>query len=261
MQDSKPEIMEALSRVGITGLRTLVKTSWNGKEYKFIPEIELTLDLSKKRRGVHMSRLVESITESIEEEVEVKHESLEELERHILERVREKHPYKKAEILMKTQLVVDRETPATKKSTMETHDVFVSVISDNGKFRKRLKVKVVGNSGCPHALKKSDGISHVQRAECFLEVITDYENRIALEDMIVFVESAFPSEVYTLLKVEDEKYVVEKMFERPRFVEDITRDVLNKAKKKFKCCEIRVKTISQESIHRHDVVAEGFCRS
>jgi len=261
MQDSKPEIMEALSGVGITGLRTLVKTSWNGKEYKFIPEIELTMDLPKEKRGVHMSRLVESITESIEEEVEVKHESLEELEKHILERVKEKHSYKKAEILMKTELVVNRETPATKKSTMETHDVFISVISDNGRFRKKLKVKVIGNSVCPHAMRKSAGISHVQRAECFLEVITDYENRIALEDMIDCAEKAFPSEVYTLLKVEDEKHIVEKMFQRPRFVEDITRDVLNNAKKKFKDCEIRVKTISQESIHRHDVVAEGFCRS
>ncbi len=261
MQDSKPEVMEALSRVGITGLRTLVKINWNGNEYKFIPEIELTMDLPKEKRGVHMSRLVESITESIEEEAEVKHDSLEELEKHILERVKEKHPYKRAEILMKTALVIDRETPATKKRTMETHDVFVSVISDNGDFTKKLVVRVLGNSVCPHALKKSDGISHVQRAECFLDILTEYENPVVLEDMIDCVERAFPSEVYTLLKVEDEKHVVEKMFQRPRFVEDITRDVLNNAKKSFKGCEISVKTVSEESIHRHDVIAEGFCRS
>jgi len=261
MQDSKPEVMEALSRVGITGLRTLVKINWSGRDYKFVPEIELTMDLPKEKRGVHMSRLVESITESIEEEAEVKHKSLEELNRHILERVRNKHPYRTAEILMNAELVVDKKTPVTGKNTMETHDVFVSVIADNGRFKKKLKVKVIGNSVCPHALKKSDGISHVQRAVCFLEVATGYENQVVLEDMIDCVERAFPSEVYTLLKVEDEKHVVEKMFQRPRFVEDITRDVLNNAKKRFKGCEIRVKTVSEESIHRHDVVAEGFCRS
>ncbi len=261
MQDSKPEIMEELSRVGITGLRTLIKTSWNGREYIFIPEIEITIDLPRERRGIHMSRLVESITGDIEKEVEVKYESLEELERHILERVKEKHPYRKAEIRMDAQLVVDKKTPITGKNTMETHDVSASVIAKDEEFKKKLSVRVIGNSVCPHALKKCDGITHVQRAKCFLEILTDYENRVALEDMIDCIENAFPSEVYTLLKVDDEMHVVKKMFQRPRFVEDITRNVLNNAKKRFKDCEIRVKTVSEESIHRHDVIAEGFCRS
>ena len=45
--------------------------------------------------------------------------------------------------------------------------------------------------------------------------------------------------------------------DNPKFVEDVTRAILDSAKKKFEGCKIRAKTVSQESIHRHDVVAEG----
>jgi len=75
------------------------------------------------------------------------------------------------------------------------------------------------------------------------------------------VEGSFPSEVYALLKTEDEVYVVEKMFSNPKFVEDVTRQIIDSARKRFPGCVIKVKTISQESIHRHDVVAEGSARS
>ncbi|MCK4491541.1 MAG: GTP cyclohydrolase I FolE2, partial [Candidatus Altiarchaeales archaeon] len=88
MQNSKPDIEEDLERVGVAGLRTIVVTEWKGKEYRFVPEIELVIDLDKKRKGVHMSRLVEAITESIEEESMIRHGSLEELERDMLERLK-----------------------------------------------------------------------------------------------------------------------------------------------------------------------------
>ena len=260
LQDEKPRVKEYLERVGVTSLRTIVITNWKGKQYRFVPEIELVIDLEKERRGVHMSRLIESIAECIEEEVAIRYNSLEELGRAILEKVKKKHPYKRGEISIKTQLVTPKETPITKKKTFETHDVEVRVYSDNGKYRKILIVRVIGNTLCPHSLENVNGKTHVQRAITELEIETSFEEEIALEDMISLVESCFPSEVYTLLKTKDEKYVVEKMFENPKFVEDVTRDVLDKARKIVAEGKIRVKTISFESIHRHDVLAEVSCR-
>ncbi|MBN2014110.1 MAG: GTP cyclohydrolase I FolE2 [Candidatus Altiarchaeota archaeon] len=260
MQDKKPEIMERLGRVGVTGLKTIVMTNWKGRRYNFVPEIELTLDLDKERKGVHMSRLVESITECIEEEVEIRHGSLEEIEKNILEKLKGKHSFNHAEITMKTELVVPKKTPVTGKTTMETYGVEVTVSSDKGVYTKRLLVEVFGNTVCPHAMNKCEGKTHIQRAIGILEIETDYGNEIDLEDMIECVEDAFPSRVYTILKAEDEKQVVREMYENPRFVEDVTRGILNNAKKRFKNVKIRVKTISEESIHRHNVIAEGSCR-
>lgn len=257
MQDSKPQVCEELERVGISNLKTLVVTTWKGREYRFLPEIELTIDLKEEKRGAHMSRLIESISEIIEDEAQSPHSSMEELAKKILDRVREKHYYQKGNMKMTTDLVVERETPVTKRETMESHKVVVEVERNDEGYRKTLEVQVMGNTVCPHALSKTKGKSHIQRAISHLRVTTDYENEIPLEKMIETVEEAFPCPVYTLLKTEDEKHVVQKMFENPRFVEDVTRLVLQGAKERFKNSEIEVKTISEESIHRHDVVAEG----
>lgn len=257
MQDKKPEIKERLTRVGVSGLKTIVMTNWKGRRYNFVPEIELTVDLEKDRKGVHMSRLVESITECIEQEIEVRHGSLEEVEKEILERLATRHPFNNAEITMKTDLVVEKKTPKTRKKTMETYGIEAKLIRENKAYRKMLKVTVVGNTVCPHALSECKGKTHIQRALGVLEVETEYENEIDFEDMIDCVEESFPARVYSLLKTEDEKQVVKEMHDNPKFVEDVTRTILKNAKKRFRKAKIRAKTISEESIHRHNVVAEG----
>lgn len=257
MQDDKPEIMESLRKVGIANLKTIVLTNWKGRKYNFVPEIELTVDLDSERKGVHMSRLVEAITECIEQEAEIRHGSLESVEKEVLERLKMRHPFKCAELSMKTDLVIQRKTPVTKKTTMETYGVEVKLIAENGGYRKVLKVRVAGNTVCPHAMNECCGKTHIQRAIGALEIECAYEKVVDLEDMIDSVEESFPSRVYTLLKTEDEKHVVKNMFENPMFVEDVTRAILKNAKKRFSGCRIRAKTISEESIHRHDVIAEG----
>lgn len=257
-QDNLPKIQEDLERVGITNLRTIITTNWKGKDYRFIPKIEVTLNLDKKKKGVHMSRLVESISEVVEKKIKKKYGSIEELEKNILEEIKKKHNYKKAEISMRSQLILEKKTPVTKKQTFETYDFEIRVISNN-KFSKILRVDVVGATSCPHALK--NGKTHMQRAVATLIIETSYENEIELEDMISCVEECFSSEVYTLLKTEDERRIIDKLLSNPKFVEDVTREILHIAKKKFKNCEILARTISYESIHRHNVLAEGRCRS
>jgi len=257
MQDNKPRVEEYLERVGVTNLRTIVVTSWKGRACTFIPRIELTLDLEESRRGAHMSRLIESITETIEEEVAKKRPSLEEIEKAVIENLHKKHPFKKAEITMDTELVIPKKTPKSKKNTFETHDVSVAVTYLEGEYKKTLSVRVYGNTSCPHAMSQTKGRTHIQRAKTSLLLETSFDNPIELEDMVDCVEKGFSSEVYTLLKTEDEVYVVEKMFANPQFVEDVTRDVINSARKRFPKCRIYVKTISEESIHRHDVIASG----
>jgi len=258
VQDNKPEITESLRKVGIANLKTIVLTNWKGRKYNFVPEIELTVDLDRERKGVHMSRLVEAITECIEQEAEIRHGSLESVEKEVLERLKMRHPFKCAQITMKTDLVIPRKTPVTKKTTMETYAVEVKLVSEDGRYVKVLKVKAAGNTVCPHAMNECDGKTHIQRAIGILEIEAAYENEIDLENMIDAVEDSFPSRVYSLLKTEDEKHVVKEMFENPMFVEDVTRAILRNAKKRFSGCRIRAKTISEESIHRHDVIAEGF---
>lgn len=256
-QENKPEVPRGLGRVGITNLRTLVMTGFGGHMYKFVPTFEVFIDLPKDKKGVHMSRLVESISEVVTDEAAYKHETFENLERGIIEELFQKHPFSHAEVELKAALVVERSTPASKKKTMEAYDVFVKVVYENEKYRKVLKVSAIGNTACPHS-KENTGKPHIQRAIGELEIECDFDKKVGLHDMIDCVEGAFSCPVYTLVKTEDENQMVKRIYDNPKFVEDVTRDILDSAKKKFKGCKIRAKTVSQESIHRHDVVAEGF---
>jgi len=259
-QDRRPKVGGDLERVGITNLKTMIQTTWKGRSYRFTPKVEITIDLDRKRKGVHMSRLVEAIAEAVEEEADRTHSSIEGLGRSILERLGLRHPYRRGEVRMSMDFMTERRTPVTGKKTMEAHDVEVSVSKDGGRYGKRLKVSVLGSTVCPHSMEAA-GKPHIQRAIGELEVSSDYGRKIALEDMVVCVEESFSSEAYTLLKTEDETYVVDKMYANPKFVEDVAREIIHNAKKRFRGCRIRSKVISQESIHRHDVIAEGSADS
>ena len=82
-------------------------------------------------------------------------------------------------------------------------------------------------------------------------------DEIALEDMIDVVESSFSHPTYTLLKTVDENAVVQGMFANPKFVEDVAREIFAKARERFSG-KIHVRVISNESIHKHDVIAETW---
>jgi GTP cyclohydrolase-4 len=254
-QEDRPAISEKLERVGITNLRTLVKTGFNGHMYKFVPTFDIYIDLPEEKKGIHMSRLVESISEIVTEEAAGQQKGFEELEKKIIERLKEKHPFARAEVGLKTELVVERKTPVSKKDTMETHDVSVKTIYD-GKFTKVLKVSVVGNTACPHSKQNTDK-PHIQRAVSELEITCGFDKVIGLNGMIDVVEESFSCPVYTLVKTDDENEMVNRIYDNPKFVEDVTRSILDLAKKRFKDCSVAARTVSQESIHRHDVVAEG----
>ncbi|WP_457750475.1 GTP cyclohydrolase IV [Thermococcus sp.] len=261
-QEEVPEIRERLRRVGITNLRSVAKINWKGQTYTFLPLFEVTIDVPAEKKGIHMSRLVESITdamsEAVEEEVMRVHTSLEELGKCIIRHLEGKHPHKRAEVWIKTHLIIPRQTPASEKTSYEPYDVEVGVIkNEDGTFEKVLRVRVVGNTACPHAMANNEGKTHIQRAVGELEVRTNFDEEIALEDMIDVVESSFSHPTYTLLKTVDENAVVQGMHANPKFVEDVAREIFAKARERFKG-NIHVKVVSNESIHKHDVIAETW---
>ena len=140
---------------------------------------------------------------------------------------------------------------------METHDVVVAVLKENGRYTKKLSARVVGNTVCPHSMRNTGGKPHIQRAVAELSVEAGVGAKISLESLIEVCEQSFSSPVYTLLKTSDESEVIERMHANPKFVEDVAREIIKKSRQKFKKARIHVRVVSQESIHRHDVVAEG----
>ena len=76
-----------------------------------------------------------------------------------------------------------------------------------------------------------------------------------IEDIIKLVEDSASCEVYSLLKRPDEKYVTEKAFGKPMFVEDVVRSVAEKLNETDNIISYRVEAENIESIHNHSAYA------
>jgi len=245
-----------INRVGITDLDTIIRIRQDNRTYVHIPRISVLIDLSEKERGIHMSRLIESINEACEEEVEATHFSLEDVGLAVLKKLGEKHEFRRGEVIIVSKLILFKKTPVSQKKTTESYNVEVRVVLEGG-TRKAVKVEAVGSTCCPHALKNSDGKrTHIQRAIGTLEIEAGFEEPLRMEDMIQVVEDSFSAKTYSVLKSADETEVVKQMYGNPKFVEDVVREMAKNSEALVKKGKIHASCTSLESIHKHNAFAE-----
>jgi GTP cyclohydrolase I len=76
-----------------------------------------------------------------------------------------------------------------------------------------------------------------------------------IEEIIEMVEDAASAPIFTLLKREDEKFITEVSYDNPRFVEDVSREVVLRFMNDPRISWYRVEVSSQESIHNHEAYA------
>ncbi len=258
-QNERPRHRIQLNRVGVKNLKTFLITERSGLRHHLIPKIEITIDLPADLKGVHMSRLVESMTEVISEEFSV-YPSVEELQIRILEALQKKHQFTRGEVWFDFEFGYTSHTPVSKKRTWEVCDVRASTIMEEGKpVIHDVAVKVTGNTVCPHCMANNDGFSHMQRASGTLRVSGETQDIPTYGSMIEIIENSFSSKTYSLLKLEDEIHVTKQMHDNPMFVEDVCRQILQGAKDEYsdRNLEVHAEARSLESIHKHDVIAQG----
>ena len=258
-QNEKPKHRIHLKKVGVKNLKTFIITERSGLRHHIIPTIEMTIDLPAELKGIHMSRLVESMTEVISDEFSV-YNSIEELQIQILRALQELHSFKRGEVWFDFEFGYQSKTPVSKKRTWEVCDVKAATIIEEDKpVIHDVSVKVIGNTVCPHCLANNNGYTHIQRACGTLRVIGATDDIPTYGSMIEIIENSFSSRTYSILKLEDEVHVTKAMHENPLFVEDVCRNMLQGAKDKFadKNLEVHAEARSLESIHKHDVIAQG----
>ena len=78
---------------------------------------------------------------------------------------------------------------------------------------------------------------------------------IWIEDLIAIVEKSASSELYALLKRQDEKAVTERAYENPVFVEDLVRNVAQRLNARRDVTWYKVEAENYESIHNHNAYA------
>ncbi len=258
-QNEKPKYRIQLDKVGVKNLKTFVVTERSGMRYHIVPNVEITIDLPAELKGVHMSRLVESMTEELSEQFRV-HPSIEELQIKILEGLAHKHPFSRGEVKFEFEFGYTSKTPVSNKRTWEVCDITAITRKENHRpFMHEIEVQVIGNTVCPHCMANNEGLTHIQRAIGKLRVIGKTDAIPKYGSMIEVIENSFSSKTYSLLKLEDEMLVTKQMHENPLLVEDVCRNILQFSKDTFgdRDLEMFAEARSLESIHKHDVIAQG----
>ncbi|PIV87498.1 MAG: GTP cyclohydrolase I FolE2 [Hydrogenophilales bacterium CG17_big_fil_post_rev_8_21_14_2_50_63_12] len=237
----------AIDKVGIKAIRHPIKVlDKTGGAQHTIATFGMYVYLPHHFKGTHMSRFIE-ILNSNEREISV--ESFE----HMLRQMVAKLEAESGHVEMNFPYFVNKKAPVSGVESLMDYDVtFIGEIKD-GVYLQTMKVLVPCTSLCPCSKKISQYGAHNQRSHVTITVRTN--SFVWIEEMIAVAEENASSQVYGLLKRPDEKYVTEKAYENPKFVEDLVRDVAAALNLDERIDAYVVEAENFESIHNHSAYA------
>jgi GTP cyclohydrolase IB len=115
------------------------------------------------------------------------------------------------------------------------------------------EVVVPVKSLCPCSKEISDYGAHNQRSHVTIRV--ELLQDLSWHELVRFAEDSASSEVWPMLKRADEKWVTERAYENPKFVEDLVRDVALRLNADERIGRYSVDVENFESIHNHSAYA------
>jgi len=179
---------------------------------------------------------------------------------------------------MTSDYFLEKSSPLGRKS-LENYKIKASARkARNGELIRVLGVEVLGMTVCPCAMEvtremlslmypddkgtisKIPVLSHNQRNISSIELEIPQDVSVEADDLVEIIESSQSSPTYEILKRSDEGKVVLNAHMNPKFVEDVVRDILYYLLKRYPdmpdSAKVKVKSISEESIHKHNAIAE-----
>ncbi len=237
----------AIDKVGIKSIRhpVMVKDKTGGVQHT-VAMFNMYVHLPHNFKGTHMSRFVEILNMN---EREISIENFESILREMVKRLEAEAGH----IEMTFPYFISKAAPISGVRSLLDYEVtFIGEVK-NGDYRITVKVLVPVTSLCPCSKQISDYGAHNQRSHVTITArINDF---IWVEDLIRIVEEQASSELFGLLKRPDEKYVTERAYDNPKFVEDMVRDVAAQLNLEPRIDAYTVESENFESIHNHSAYA------
>lgn len=237
-----------INKVGIKSIRHPVKVldKSDGVQHT-IANFNMYVGLPHNFKGTHMSRFVE-ILNTQERELSV--ENFESMLRHMVERL----DAETGHVEMTFPYFINKSAPVSGvKSLLDYEVTFIGEIQADGTYKQTIKIVVPVTSLCPCSKNISDRGAHNQRSHVTIAVVTN--RLIWIEELVQKVEAQASCELYGLLKRPDEKFITEKAYDNPKFVEDIVRDVAGSLNDDDRIDAYVVESENFESIHNHSAYA------
>jgi GTP cyclohydrolase I len=236
-----------INRVGIKDIRhpVRVKDRSTGGEQHTVATFNMYVNLPHNFKGTHMSRFVEVL----HREREISVDSFQQMLSEMTSRLNAEAGH----IEMSFPYFVMKRAPVTGvESFMDYQASLIGEIKD-GKASLWIKVIVPVTSLCPCSKNISDYGAHNQRSH--VTIRTRLREHMWIEELIDIAESEGSCELWGILKRPDEKYVTERAYDNPKFVEDIVRDVALRLNAESRVGAYVIESENFESIHNHNAYA------
>jgi GTP cyclohydrolase IB len=197
-------------------------------------------------KGTHMSRFLE-ILEAHEREITV--ETFQQMLREMVERLEAEEGH----IEMSFPYFIEKKAPVSGVRSLMDYEVTFTGEIRKGIQSFTMKVVVPVTSLCPCSKKISERGAHNQRSHVTVTARTN--EFVWIEEIVDLAEKQASCELYGLLKRPDEKYVTERAYDNPKFVEDLVRDVAAVLNLDERIDAYVVESENFESIHNHSAYA------
>ena len=251
LQSETDERHLAIDQVGIRGLKyPLVFADGDGVGQPTIAEANVYVALADDRKGTHMSRLVMLLEERAAPGAPpLTVASL----RGLLDELVVRLDAPGGRVELSFPFFVRKTAPVSGVASLLDYAVTLTGELTGGRYVNTVKVAVPVTSLCPCSKEISDYGAHNQRSTITIAVRPNAP--VFVQELLRIAEDEASCELYGLLKRADEKYVTERAYDNPRFVEDLVRGVagLLAADRRFDGFSVEAENF--ESIHNHSAYA------
>lgn len=238
----------SIKQVGVKGLRypfSLLDGAGNAQPT--IATLAMTVGLPPEVKGTHMSRFVELLERPREA---LSFSGMRQMFADMLVHLQANN----GRIEIRFPYFVRKQAPVSGVSSLLDMDAGIDIFcADGGPIQMAVQVTVPVTSLCPCSKKISEYGAHNQRSHLTLRanLCTD----LSLEELVRVAEEEASCEVFGLLKRPDEKWVTERAYDNPKFVEDLVRDVALRLQGDQRIAAWSVAAENFESIHNHSAYA------
>jgi GTP cyclohydrolase I len=236
-----------IDKVGVRGLKFPIQIRDKAHAVQnTIATIGMFVDLPKEFKGTHMSRFIEVLNA---------HGSVVHVDNiyDILREMQTKLHARASHLEMEFPFFLEKEAPVTKGRGLMDYVARFDATANGRELDFVLTVKANVTTLCPCSKAISIHGAHNQRGEVTVQIRST--KTVWIEELIALIEESASSELYPLLKRQDEKAVTERAYENPVFVEDLVRNVVLRLNTREEITWYKVEAENFESIHNHNAYA------
>ena len=219
-----------------------------GRVQNTVARLSMSDGLPPEVKGTHMSRFVEIL--------ETRRAPLTVVGlRRMFDQMLLRLDARSGEIELAFPYFINKVAPVSGVESLLDYDVRMVVEQREGQEAEiTLEIVAPVTSLCPCSREISDYGAHNQRSH--ITISARLRSAMTPDELVRLAEEEASCEVFGMLKRPDEKWVTERAYDNPKFVEDLVRDIALRLMTEPRIAQWTVKSENFESIHNHSAYAE-----